>query len=62
VAMRGLSHPDVFLASDLGVRHGLDRLVEATGDRPDPSVWAPWRSYAVHHIWAQLGARKESAT
>ncbi|HEY5877209.1 MAG TPA: AlkA N-terminal domain-containing protein [Ilumatobacteraceae bacterium] len=62
VAMRGLSHPDVFLASDLGVRHGLDQLVGATGDRPDPSVWAPWRSYAVHHIWAHLGARKENTT
>lgn len=59
VAMRGLSHPDVFLASDLGVRHGLDQLAEATGDRPDPSVWAPWRSYAVHHIWAHLGAPRE---
>ncbi len=62
VAMRGLGHPDIFLGSDLGVRHGLDALAEATGERPDPSVWAPWRSYAVHHIWAHLGARQERST
>jgi AraC family transcriptional regulator, regulatory protein of adaptative response / DNA-3-methyladenine glycosylase II len=62
VTMRGLSDPDIFLASDLGVRHGLDQLVAASGERPDPSVWAPWRSYAVHHIWAHLGARKEHTT
>ena len=60
VAMRALAHPDIFLASDLGVRHGLDQLAAATGERPDPSIWAPWRSYAVHHIWAHLGARKDS--
>jgi AraC family transcriptional regulator, regulatory protein of adaptative response / DNA-3-methyladenine glycosylase II len=60
VAMRGLSHPDIFLTSDLGVRHGLDQLADATGARPDPSAWAPWRSYAVHHIWAHLGARREN--
>ncbi len=58
VAMRALGHPDVFLDSDLGVRHGLDDLVAVTGGRPDPSAWAPWRSYAVHHIWAHLGARQ----
>jgi len=62
VTMRGLSDPDIFLTSDLGVRHGLERLVAETGERPDPSVWAPWRSYAVHHIWAHLGARKENTT
>jgi AraC family transcriptional regulator of adaptative response / DNA-3-methyladenine glycosylase II len=62
VAMRGLAHPDIFLGSDLGVRHGLDQLVGATDDRPDPVAWAPWRSYAVHHIWAHLGARQGSTT
>ena len=62
IAMRGLAHPDIFLTSDLGVRHGLDQLAAATGARPDPSVWAPWRSYAVHHIWAHLGALQETTT
>jgi len=62
IAMRGLAHPDIFLTSDLGVRHGLDQLAAATGARPDPSDWSPWRSYAVHHIWAHLGALQESTT
>ena len=51
VVMRGLGHPDMFLAADLGVRHALDAL----GLAPDrASGWAPWRSYAVHHLWASL--------
>src|SRR6056297_3165876 len=50
VVMRGLGHPDVFLARDLGVRHALDRL----GGAPAVHHWAPWRSYAVHHLWASL--------
>ena len=51
VVMRGLGHPDTFLTNDLGVRHALDRL-GVTADRS--STWAPWRSYAVHHLWASL--------
>jgi AraC family transcriptional regulator of adaptative response / DNA-3-methyladenine glycosylase II len=53
VVMRGLSHPDVFLGSDLGVIRAIDRL---TVSSPDPTCWAPWRSYAVHHLWADLSA------
>jgi AraC family transcriptional regulator of adaptative response / DNA-3-methyladenine glycosylase II len=51
VVMRGLGHPDTFLTSDLGVRQALDRLglADDSGSR-----WAPWRSYAVHHLWASL--------
>ncbi len=55
VVMRGLGHPDTFLTNDLGVRHALDRLGGL--DRPaaeSGSRWAPWRSYAVHHLWASL--------
>ena len=51
VVMRGLGHPDTFLEADLGVRHALDAL-EAGADRS--LAWAPWRSYAVHHLWASL--------
>jgi AraC family transcriptional regulator of adaptative response / DNA-3-methyladenine glycosylase II len=51
VVMRGLGHPDVFLANDLGVRHALDRL-----GLDNAAAWAPWRSYAVHHLWASLGS------
>lgn len=58
VVMRGLGHPDTFLTNDLGVRHALDRL----GLDPDQaSRWAPWRSYAVHHLWASLSDPRTKA-
>lgn len=50
VAMRALGDPDVFLPADVGVRHAL----AAIGQRVEPDRWAPWRSYAVHHLWASL--------
>jgi AraC family transcriptional regulator of adaptative response / DNA-3-methyladenine glycosylase II len=51
VAMRGLGDPDRFLGSDLGVRHAL---VALDLDVSAAQRWAPWRSYAVHHLWASL--------
>jgi AraC family transcriptional regulator, regulatory protein of adaptative response / DNA-3-methyladenine glycosylase II len=56
VRMRALSDPDVMLDTDLGVRHAavalaIDDLAVA-GQR-----WAPWRSYAVHHLWASLDSQ-----
>ena len=51
VVMRGLGHPDMFLDADLGVRHALE-AIGLGADRADR--WAPWRSYAVHHLWASL--------
>jgi AraC family transcriptional regulator of adaptative response / DNA-3-methyladenine glycosylase II len=60
VAMRGLGDPDRFLGSDLGVRHAL---VALDLDVSAAERWAPWRSYAVHHLWASLspaeGTRSE---
>jgi len=50
VAMRALGDPDVFLPTDIGVRHGLAALAHPV----DPRAWAPWRSYALHHLWASL--------
>jgi AraC family transcriptional regulator of adaptative response / DNA-3-methyladenine glycosylase II len=55
VRMRALSDPDVLLADDLGVRHGL-----AWAGLPSDSAaatrvaeaWRPWRSYAQMHLWA----------
>ena len=58
VVMRGLGHPDTFLTNDLGVRHALDRL-GLDADRS--SQWAPWRSYAVHHLWASLAEPARSS-
>jgi len=50
--MRVLGDPDVLLDSDLGVRHAASALeISLDGGRVD---WAPWRSYANHHLWAAL--------
>jgi AraC family transcriptional regulator of adaptative response / DNA-3-methyladenine glycosylase II len=52
VLMRGFGDPDVFLPTDLGVKQGLALL----GLSPDAADrWRPWRSYALHHLWAALG-------
>ncbi len=44
--MRGLGDPDVFLDTDLGVRHALDRLGigAAVAER-----WRPWRTVSLWH-------------
>jgi AraC family transcriptional regulator, regulatory protein of adaptative response / DNA-3-methyladenine glycosylase II len=51
IRMRALSDPDAFLPSDAGVLAALRRL----GAVPELAEdWRPWRSYAVHHLWAYL--------
>jgi len=59
VAMRALADPDVFLPGDVALRHA----VTSRGGPADPkgmaalaARWRPWRSYAVHHLWASLSA------
>jgi AraC family transcriptional regulator of adaptative response / DNA-3-methyladenine glycosylase II len=54
VVMRALRDPDVLLDTDLAVR----RVASALGVGADESAlrrhsqrWAPWRSYAVLHLW-----------
>lgn len=54
IALRALGDPDVFLATDLGVRRGAELL----GLPSDPKTldayaqrWRPWRSYAVIRMW-----------
>ena len=49
VSMRALGDPDVFLPTDLGVKHALARWPDA-----DPERWRPWRSYALLHLWTSL--------
>ena len=54
IAMRALAVPDLFLATDLGVRHGAAAL--GLPDEPRALAahaerWRPWRSYAVLHLW-----------
>lgn len=50
VRMRALGDRDVLLATDLGVARSAIALgVDLADGRPQ---WAPWRSYATHHLWA----------
>jgi AraC family transcriptional regulator, regulatory protein of adaptative response / DNA-3-methyladenine glycosylase II len=51
IRMRALSDPDAFLPTDGGVLRALKRL---GGDVAAADGWRPWRSYAVHHLWATL--------
>jgi AraC family transcriptional regulator of adaptative response / DNA-3-methyladenine glycosylase II len=50
VALR-MGDPDVFLDGDVAVRSSLKRLGATTADAPR---WAPFRSHAVLHLWANL--------
>src|SRR5271165_2589267 len=67
IRMRALSDPDAFLPTDVGVLDALSRLgAVPTGTGPSARTraaktaaalaenWRPWRSYAVHHLWAYL--------
>ncbi len=64
IAMRALHDPDAFMPTDLGVRHGLERLgcdgrppsAERIADR-----WRPYRAYATQHLWAHLASRSHAA-
>lgn len=57
VRMRALADPDVFLATDLGVRQALLRA-GLPGDAGQATAcaerWRPWRSYAVLRLWGLL--------
>lgn len=58
VAMRALRDPDAFLAGDLGVRKGFERLGLPTTSRDileRAERWRPWRAYAVMHLWHSQG-------
>jgi AraC family transcriptional regulator of adaptative response / DNA-3-methyladenine glycosylase II len=54
LAMRALHVPDAFPAADLGVRKALDATPREAEARAE--AWRPFRSYAVMHLWATLGA------
>jgi AraC family transcriptional regulator of adaptative response / DNA-3-methyladenine glycosylase II len=51
VVMRGLGDPDVLLDTDLGVRQAMAKLQL---DASVSAAWRPWRTYAMHHLWATL--------
>jgi AraC family transcriptional regulator of adaptative response / DNA-3-methyladenine glycosylase II len=52
VALR-LGDPDAWLPTDLGVRHGLERL--GVGEEA-AEAWRPFRAHAVRHLWALAAA------
>ncbi|HEX6339033.1 MAG TPA: DNA-3-methyladenine glycosylase 2 family protein [Jiangellaceae bacterium] len=62
IRMRALGDPDVFLATDLGVRQGMARAGLASDDpraaEATADLWRPWRSYAQLHIWSLLDQPK----
>jgi AraC family transcriptional regulator of adaptative response / DNA-3-methyladenine glycosylase II len=49
VAMRALGDPDAWLPTDIGVRHGLERIGAPPGAA---DAWRPHRAHAVRHLWA----------
>jgi AraC family transcriptional regulator of adaptative response / DNA-3-methyladenine glycosylase II len=49
IALRALGDPDVFLPSDVGVRHALGLSPRDAQARSEG--WRPWRSYALMHLW-----------
>jgi AraC family transcriptional regulator, regulatory protein of adaptative response / DNA-3-methyladenine glycosylase II len=60
IAMRALGDPDVFLPTDVGVRHALERLGEDPRHADQLSqAWRPWRSYAQMHLWASLTPKEK---
>lgn len=55
IQMRALHHPDAFMASDLGVRHGLEAIGLDGAPRAAQRAaehWSPYRAYALQHLWA----------
>jgi len=57
IALRSLGDPDVFLPTDIGVRNALRSMgVDSTPKAAEHLAerWRPWRSYALHHLWASL--------
>jgi AraC family transcriptional regulator of adaptative response / DNA-3-methyladenine glycosylase II len=53
VALRGLSWPDAFPDSDLGIRKALGGI-PASACRKLAERWRPWRAYAAVQLWASL--------
>jgi AraC family transcriptional regulator of adaptative response / DNA-3-methyladenine glycosylase II len=63
ILLRALGDPDVFLPTDVGVRHGLRALgADPTSAEALSRTWRPWRSYALMHLWACATSAAEPAT
>jgi AraC family transcriptional regulator of adaptative response / DNA-3-methyladenine glycosylase II len=53
IAMRALSWPDAFPATDIGVMNALGTR-DAKAVEAQSQAWRPWRSYAVMRLWQSL--------
>lgn len=61
VLLRGLGDPDVFLPTDLGAVHGATAIgIDHRQLATLAGRWAPWRSYALHHLWAAAATRPDA--
>jgi AraC family transcriptional regulator of adaptative response / DNA-3-methyladenine glycosylase II len=63
IRMRALSDPDAFPPGDAGVLRALRLLGQHVGAGPGDAAaqsWRPWRSYAVHQLWATLEAEPKT--
>jgi len=59
IALRATGAPDVFLATDLGIRRAAARLglpESPTELAVRAGRWRPWRSYAGLHLWQSLSS------
>jgi AraC family transcriptional regulator of adaptative response / DNA-3-methyladenine glycosylase II len=57
IALRALGHPDVFLPTDVGIRHALAALgIDPTRAEELGEGWRPWRSYAQMHLWQTISS------
>ena len=52
--MRATGDPDVYLSTDLGIKHALAALDPVAAAPLNPVAAAPWRSYLTHQLWASL--------
>ena len=59
IALRALGDPDVFLATDLGVRQGMHKLGLSGDSGAAAQRWRPWRSYASMHVWKVASDQEE---
>lgn len=58
ISMRALGDPDAFPIGDVGLKRAAERLGLPDDPRGLAGVaerWRPYRTYAVHHLWASLG-------
>jgi AraC family transcriptional regulator of adaptative response / DNA-3-methyladenine glycosylase II len=57
IAMRALRWADAFPKEDIALRNALGK-VSASRAEELSQPWRPWRSYALLHLWAEMGERE----